>query len=347
MQKKCRLISIIGFALAFILTSLVTENGKAQTKEDSQGNQKVIKVRLSYDYLDTLHPARFNRRIAKRIEEESNGRVKFEIYPSAMLFKSPEAIEAIQRGNLEMSAIVNSYFMALTPKVGIFELPFAFPERKLLYESIDGEIAAKAFAPLEDKNMKIIGAMDYSYIDITNSKKQIRSINDLKGLKIRAYSAILGDTLTALGASPMFIPGIEVPTALQQKVVDGACSGPDSFVYQKYFEFQKYLTISEHVHCLIDLVVSKKWWDGLPDDIRSLMERIIKEELIKQRSVAIEEEKQNIQTLKEKGMDVYVIPKEERKVWKQATQSVWDKHKEDIGAELVDQLIELNKKYGY
>ncbi len=346
MYKKIRFITMIVLGLAFVFTCLIVEKGEAQGKKDAS-TQKVIKVRLSYDYIDTLHPARFNRKMAKRIEEESKGRVKFDIFPSAMLFKSPEAVEAIQRGNLEMSSIVNAYYMALTPKVGIFELPFAFPERKILYEAIDGGIAAKAFAPLEAKNMKILGAMDYSYIDMTNNRRQVKALADIKGLKVRAYSAILGDTLSALGASPMFIPGIEVPTALQQGVVDGACSGPDSFLYQKYFEFQKYLTVSEHVHCLINVVVSKKWWDGLPADIRGMMEKVIKEELVKHRAVAVEEEGQNIAQLKTKGMDVYVVPSDERKRWKQATQSVWTKHRESIGADLVDQLTALNKKYGY
>jgi len=315
---------------------------------DAVGDDDTITVRMSYAYIDELHPARLNRKIAERIEEESDGKVQFEIYPAAQLYEPDAAVEAVQRGDIEITPVVNAYLLALSDEPAVFELPFAFPEREVLYHVLDEtDVPDKAFGPLEDYGIRVIASMDYSYIDITNADYPITTLEDMEGIRMRAYGPVLGDFIEAAGGSPEFIAGIEAPTALQQGVIDGAMTGPDSFLHQGYWEFQDYMTRSRHLHCLINYTVNIDWWEGLPDDIRDLMEEIIVEETREWREEVIKDEQRCIDELEEKGMEIHHLEEEERERWIEVGEDVWDEHRDMIGEDIMQELEEAREEFGY
>src|SRR5690348_6561765 len=209
----------------------------------------------------------------KLAEERTKGRVKIEVYPNSQLYKDGEEMEALQLGSVQMLAPSLSKFGPLGVKeFEVFDLPFLFKDTPSFRSATEGSLGTELFAKLEPKGIKGLAYWDNGF-HIMSANKPLHHVADFKGLKMRIQSSkVLDAQMRALGAIPQVMAFSELYQALQSGVVDGTEGTPSNFWTQKIYEVQKHMTLSNHGHLAYALIVNKKFWDGLPDDLRGVLE---------------------------------------------------------------------------
>src|SRR6202789_2892643 len=240
--------------------------------------QSPIVIKFSHVVAADTPKGNAAEKVKELAEKYSNGKVKVEIYPNATLYKDKEELEALQLGAVQMLAPSNSKFGPIgIREFEVFDLPYILPDLKTLRRVTDGELGAKLLKKLEPKGMTGLAYWDNGFKEMTANKKLITP-DDYKGVKFRVQSSkVLEAQFRALGAIPQVMAFGEVYQALQTGVVDGQENTASNIYTQKMHEVQKYLTMNNHGYIGYVVVVNKKFWDGLPADIRGQLEKAMKE----------------------------------------------------------------------
>jgi len=273
----------------------------------------------------------------KIAEERTKGAVKVEVYPNSQLYKDREEMEALQLGAVQMLAPSLAKFGPLGVRAfELFDLPYIFPNKETLYRVMDGDIGKKLFTLLEAKGIYGLAFWDNGFKQMS-ANKPIRIVEDFKGLKMRIQSSkVLEAQMKALGANPQVMAFSEVYSALQQGVVDGTENPMSNLYTQKMHEVQKHLTLSDHGYLGYAVIVNKKFWDGLPGDVRGQLEAAMKEATDYANKIAKEQNDKDLDAVRKSGKtQVYAPTKEERAALKKALTPVHQKMESRIGKETI------------
>lgn len=253
----------------------------------------------------------------KLAEERTRGRVKVEVYPNSQLYKDKEEMEALQLGSVQMLAPSLAKFAPLGVKeFEVFDLPFIMPNEDSFAKVTASPVAAKLLAKLEAKGVKGLAFWDNGP-HIMSSNKPMHVPADFRGMKMRIQSSkVLDAQMRALGALPQVMAFSELYQGLQTGVVDGTEGVPSNFWTQKIHEVQKHMTISNHGHLAYAVIVDKKFWDGLPDDIRKTLEGAMREATEFENRIAKKDNAQALENIRKSGKTtVYTLTPDERKEW--------------------------------
>jgi len=215
---------------------------------------------------------------AKRAAELTKGRVKVEVYPNSQLYKDKEEMEALQLGSVQMLAPSLSKFAPLgVREFEVFDLPYLFDNYDELHKVTQGPVGKSLLDKLQPKGITGLAYWDNGFKSFS-ANRPLHAPADFKGLKMRIQSSkVLDAQMRALGAIPQVMAFSEVYQALQTGVVDGT-ENPHSNLYtQKMYEVQKDMTLSNHGYLGYAVVVNKKFWDGLPADIRTELNQAMTE----------------------------------------------------------------------
>ena len=209
----------------------------------------------------------------KLAEERSNGRIQVSIHPGSALGTQRESIESAQMGSIELCNSTSAIAAVFVPELFLLDIPFMFNS----YEEARTAVMSPDILEFFDKgftkkNIMMMGYMEQGFRNVTNSKRPIWSLEDFKGLKLRTMEAPLHmANFKALGASPTPMAFGELFTAMQQGVVDGQENPFYVPWLEKFYEVQKYLSVTNHVYDAMPVVGSKKWFDNLPPDIQEIV----------------------------------------------------------------------------
>jgi C4-dicarboxylate-binding protein DctP len=209
----------------------------------------------------------------KLVEEGTKGRVKVELYPNSSLYKDKEELEALQLGSVQMLAPTLGKFSAMGLKdYEAFDLPYLFDNFEQVHQVTQGPTGKQLLDQLEPKGLKGLAFWDNGFKQM-NANKPLRVPADFKGVKLRIFSSkVLDAQMRALGAIPQVLAASEMYQAMQTGLVDGNENTESTFYDFKLYEVQKFLTHSSHGYVGYLVVANKKFWDGLPADIRKVME---------------------------------------------------------------------------
>ncbi|MBC7664628.1 MAG: DctP family TRAP transporter solute-binding subunit, partial [Caulobacter sp.] len=218
------------------------------------------------------------QRFKELAEERTKGRVKVDLYPNSQLYKDKEELEALQLGSVQMLAPSLAKFGPLGVKeFEVFDLPFIFKDQAAFKAVTDGPVGADLFRKLEPKGVKGLAYWDNGF-HIMSANRPLHAVADFKGLKMRIQSSkVLDAQMRALGAIPQVMSFSELYQGLQSGVVDGTEGVPSNFYTQKIYEVQKHMTLSYHGHLAYAAIANKKFWDGLPPAIRTILEGCVKD----------------------------------------------------------------------
>jgi len=282
----------------------------------------------------------------KLAEERTKGKVKVEIYPNSTLFKDGEELEALQLGSVQMLAPSLAKFGPLgVREFEVFDLPYIFDNYDELHKVTSGPVGQGLFKKLESKGLVGLAYWDNGFKDMS-ANKPIRVPADYKGLKMRIQSSkVLGDEIKALGAIPQVMAFSEVYQALQTGVVDGTENPPSNFYTQKMNEVQKYLALTEHGYLGYAVIVQKKFWDGLPADIRTALESAMKDSTKYANDIAKKENEDALDAVRKTGKtEIITLTPEQKAAMKKALIPV---HKENEARVGKDTLAEVYKEIGF
>jgi C4-dicarboxylate-binding protein DctP len=315
--------------LACLVVAAVAGNADAQ-------NQVVIK--FSHVVAPDTPKGRAAERFKQLAETRTKGRVKVEVYPNSQLYKDGDELEALQRGAVQMLAPSVSKFGPLGVRdFEVFDLPYLFPNTETVERVTDGEVGQRLVKKLEPKGITGLAFWGYGFIQMT-ANQPLRKIEDFRGLKMRIQSSkVIAAMFRQLGAIPQVMAFSEVYTALQQGVVDGGENSFSNIYTQKMNEVQKHLTVSDHRYGVYAVIVNKKFWDGLPPDIRAALEQAMKEATHYERDVMERENQDALAAIRAAGTtEIYVLPDKERLAWQQALMPVHREFEPVIGRDTIN-----------
>jgi C4-dicarboxylate-binding protein DctP len=299
--------------------------------------QAPIIIKFSHVVAPDTPKGQAAQRFKQLAEKATQGRVKVELYPNSQLYKDKEELEALQLGAVQMLAPSLAKFGPLGVKeFEAFELPYLFPTKAALYRVTEGAIGKGMLKKLESKGITGLAFWDNGF-KIMSANRPLHTPADFNGLKMRIQSSrVLNAQMRALGASPQELAFSEVHQALQTGAVDGTENPPSNMVTQKMHEVQKHVTVSNHGYLGYAVIVNKKFWDGLPADLRDALTMAMKEATAFEKTIAQRDNDMAMETIRKAGkIEVYALSAQEQAEWRRALAPVQKEMEEYIGKELI------------
>lgn len=274
----------------------------------------------------------------KYVEEQSKGDIKVELYPNALLGGDAEMTQSVQLGTIQMTLPATSALVAFSNKFGILDMPFLFDDPKAAFAALDGDLGAELDKALDSNGFVNFG---YSYNgarSITNNLKPINEPADLKGMKMRVMqSPVYISLFEALGANPTPISFGELFTALQQKTVDGQENAPSLIFAMKFFEAQKYLSLTSHTKSFLPVIMNKGYFDKLPAEYQTIVKDGARKYAVEhQRELELNSDADSIKNLESAGMVVNEITPENLQKFKDVVKPVYAEYETKLGKDLFD-----------
>jgi tripartite ATP-independent transporter DctP family solute receptor len=289
-----------GMLVACILGALVI-----RPKAGSKTGGRTIVLKLAHG-LDEAHPVHQAMILMKqRLEELTDGKATIDLYSGGVLGGETDCLEQVQKGELAMTKVSTAALEAFIPEMKVFSIPFTFRDENHFWTTLNGDIGKKLLAKGTAQNFQGLCYYDSGDRNFYSTKKPIRTIDDVKGMKIRVMNSRTAmDMINAMGGSPCPITWGELYTALAQGTVDAAENNPPSFDTSRHFEVCKYFTFTAHQRIPDMVIMSTKVWDTLPQDVQAALQKAADESEIFQRKLWKEKTEQSLALAKEKGVEL-------------------------------------------
>lgn len=273
--------------------------------------------------------------LAKRVNEEMNGKACMEVYPNSTLYDDKKVLEAMLQGDVQLAAPSLSKFEKFTKKFRIFDLPFLFKDVAAVDAFQNSEDGEKLKNAMRRKGLKGLAFWHNGMKQMSANRPLIKP-EDAKGLKFRVQASdVLVAQFDQLGANPQKMSFKEVYGGLQTKVIDGQENTWSNIYGKKFFEVQDGVTETNHGILDYLVVTSTEWWDGLPDDVRTQLATILKEVTETRNKASFDVNQANKKKIVEAGGTIRTLTDEQRKAWVDALKPVWKKFEGDIGSDLL------------
>jgi len=292
--------------------------------------------------LAPVHPYHVGmEKFAELVAAKTNGQVKVEVFHSAQLGNERELVEALQMGTTDICLISTAPMAGFSKDFLVYDLPYLFTSPQEAYKILDGPIGQASMEGIKKANLIGLAFWENGFRNITNSKRELLKPEDLKGLKVRTMeNKIHMATFRALGADPTPIASGEVFTALQQKTVDGQENPLTGIFTSKYYEVQKYLSITEHFYSPAPLLIGLETWEKLSPEHRKAIQDAADEAKVFQRELNQKEVAQAQKELEAKGMTISTVDKA---VWKEAMAPIYKQFEKEVGADRLKAILEATK----
>jgi tripartite ATP-independent transporter DctP family solute receptor len=242
------------------------------------------------------------------IEQRSKGEIRVQIFHSASLGNETEILEQVQMNAIQMAIVTGGPFDKFDPIVRVVNYPFLFKDNDQADKILDGPLGAEILISLEGSGFKGLCFSENGFRNLTNSKRSVKTPTDIKGLKIRVMASAIHKAIwQTLGANPTPMPW-PIYTELEQGVIDGQENPLWVMEVYKFYEIQKYMTLSRHVYSYHIDVASLKWWKTLDKKSRDMIQRAMVEAAVFQRKDNRSKNAERLSFLKQKGMQVVENP---------------------------------------
>lgn len=300
--------------------------------------QEPIVIKFSHVVANATPKGKAADYFAQKAAELTKGRVKVEVYANSTLYKDKEEMEALQLGAVQMLAPSLAKFGPLGVRdFEVFDLPYIFDSYDDLHKVTTGPVGKQLLAKLEPKGISGLAFWDNGFKSFS-ANTPIRMPEDLKGKKLRIQSSkVLEEEIRALKALPQVMAFSEVYQALQTGVVDGTENPISNLYTQKMHEVQKHLSLTEHGYLGYAVIVNKKFWDGLPADVRAQLEEAMVQATRYANQIAKVENDNSLEAVRKSGKtEIHAPTAAERQAFKKALVPVHKKMESRIGKQTID-----------
>jgi tripartite ATP-independent transporter DctP family solute receptor len=267
--------------------------------------------------------------MGKKLSAATKGNVSVAMYPSMQLGGEKEAIEQAQVGAIALARVSVGALGPVVDDLNVFNLPYVFRNTAHMQKVIDGKIGQDLLDSVTNSGKGLIGLcwMDAGARNFYDTKRPIKTLADLKGLKIRVMgNPMFVDMANSMGANGVPLGYDQVFSSLQTGVVDGAENNPPSFVFDNHFQVAKFYTIDEHLIVPEMLVMSKKIFDSLSKDEQADVKKFAREAQLDERKLWKVYEQKALDKAKAAGITITQVSPEEKKKFQAAVKPVWDKY---------------------
>lgn len=276
---------------------------------------------------NTDHPVSAGvKKFAELVAARSGGKITVKEYPASQLGNEMQQQSALQGGVQEMSAPATTSLVGIVKEFGLFDFPFLVSDYKQADALLDGPLGKQLVAKLPEKGLVALGFWDLGFRNVTNSKHPITKGEDLEGLKMRVIpNPVFLETFKTFKANPLPLPFAELYNALESKAVDGQENPFSVILSNKFYEVQKYLSVTNHVYAANIVLISKRFWDKLSPAEQKILQDAAAEASTYQRKFSRDVAGKAINELKAKGMQVNEVSGAELARMRAAVKPVYDK----------------------
>jgi tripartite ATP-independent transporter DctP family solute receptor len=283
-------------------------------------------------------------KFAELVASKSGGRLKVNVFPGGTLGGDAANVSALQGGTIEFVQLNSGILASQVKDFEVYDFPFMFASAKEADAIVDGPFGQKLHAKLTEKGIVGLAYVELGFRNITNSRKPIQTVDDIAGLKLRVIpNAINIDWVKALSANPTPMAFPEVYAGLEQKAIDGQENPLSVILANKFFEVQKHLAVTNHQYNPQSLIFSKKVWDTLSEADRKVIKDAAVEAAAYQRKVNRDKSADDLQELKQAGMQVTEFSAAEQAKLREKLKPVVEKHGAAIAGTLAELQAELAK----
>ena len=281
-----------------------------------------------------VHPAGYPTVVAvenlgKKLSDATNGRYSVQMYPAMQLGGEKEAIEQAQVGAIQIARVSVGALGPVVDDLNVFNLPYVFRDTAHMQKVIDGPIGQDLLDKVTNSGKGLIGLcwMDAGARNFYNTKKPIKTMADLKGMKVRVMgNPMFVEMANSMGGNGVAMGYDQVFSALQTGVVDGAENNPPSFVFDNHYQVAKFYTLDEHLIVPEMVVFSKKAWDAMSKDDQALLAKFAKEAQQEERKLWAIYEKKALDKAVAAGIEIIQVSIADKKAFQDAVKPVWDKY---------------------
>lgn len=303
------------------------EPSKDDPKEDDKPKETIV-LKLAENQPEDYPTTIGDKEMARIVEEKTDGRIKIEVYAGGQLGDEKSVIEAIQMGGLDLARVNAQPLSDFAKPLMVVSLPYLFDSEDHLWKVLNGDIGDEILDSLEEADMVGLTYYDSGSRHFYNSKREVKTPADMKGLKIRVQqSELMVGLVEAVGASATPMPYGEVYSAIQTGVIEGAENNWPSYDSSSHYEVAKYITLDYHTRTPEVVVASKVAWDKLSDEDKAIIKEAARASQDVQRKAWKEYEEKSIAKVKANGNIITEI--EDFKPWQDAVSHMYDKFASD------------------
>ncbi|MCI1191821.1 TRAP transporter substrate-binding protein [Calidifontimicrobium sp. SYSU G02091] len=266
-------------------------------------------IRFGYGLNEQSNQGRAVKVFAEHVEKASGGKMRVRAIGAAALGPDTQMQQALIGGAQEMMVGSTATLVGITKEMALWDTPFLFNNVQEADAILDGPIGQKVLDRLQDKGLVGLVYWENGFRNLTNNRRAVNRLEDMEGIKLRVMqNPVYLDSFKSLGANAIPLPFSELFSALETKAVDGQENPFNTILSSKFFEVQKYLTVTNHVYSPWVVLASKKWWDGLSKDEQKILLDAAKASRDFERKDTRDEAAKALAELKAKGMEVNELP---------------------------------------
>jgi C4-dicarboxylate transporter DctM subunit len=288
--------------------------------------------------------------LADGIMQGSNGKIIPRVYHSGVLSggKGSAEIELCQQGTIEIHVTTTAYLANLVPKTSIFSLPFLFRDidQVIGLAKSNSQVLKTINKELNTKKLHVIAWWPRGFRQLTNSRRAVRNIEDIRGLKFRVMTnQLFVDNMNAMGAHPVPMDWGEVYNALQLKTIDGQENAEDVIYSSKLFEVQQYMTIWDYSTDLEVVMVNLDWWNELDEHMRETIKQVADASVDYQADLLQKNTLELRDKISEANVQIYYMKPDDKRNFRKAVKPVWDKYAKIFDPAFTDSFLSELEKY--
>ena len=281
---------------------------------------------------------------ANAVKQRSGGRMTVDLFPDGVLGGDVQTLAALRGGTVDATGLSAGLLSGIVKEFGLFDLPYLFRSEEEAAEVINGPFMRRLSAMLEDKGLVGLAFWGVDHRNLTNGKRPVTRLEDVKGLKLRVLqSPVFLDLWNTLGANAIAMPFPELYGALESGAVDGQENPFAAIASARLQEVQKHLTLTRHVYFVGAAVLSKKTWDRLNDDERKVVREAAAEAQLRWREAAVKEREALAVTLRSTMQFVELAPAEMAR-FQAAAQPLHERHTRNADPAAVKELFDAIAK---
>ncbi|MGK8436865.1 TRAP transporter substrate-binding protein [Ectopseudomonas hydrolytica] len=296
-------------------------------------------IRFGYGLNENSNQGRAAKLFAEEVAKASDGKLKVRTFGAASLGSDDQMQSALIGGAQEMMVGSTATLVGITKEMAVWDTPFLFSSAEQADAVLDGPVGRQVMDKLEEKGLVGLVYWENGFRNLTNNTRPITRLEDFSGVKLRVMpNPVFLDTFKLMGANAVPLPFSELFTALETKAVDGQENPFNTILSSKFYEVQKYLTVTNHVYSPWIVTVSKRWWDGLSQTEQNILMDAAKKARDFERQDTREEAARALAELKDKGMQINEVdPAEVQRMREQAAPAI-QKVVDTVGQQLFDQV---------
>ncbi|MGI8384015.1 DctP family TRAP transporter solute-binding subunit [Robertmurraya sp. P23] len=336
MKKRSLFLTMI-----LVLTLVLSACGQTATGGDA-AKEKEYNLKMSVTVGESSTWFEAAEKLAADLEEETDGRIKMEVYPNEQLSggDSGKGVELLVKGSTDLSFHSTIIYSILDERLGVVSAPFLFKDLNEVDTAFNGEPGEAIKEILRKKGIETLGFGQNGFRQLTNSKVEAKTSDELKGLKVRIPGITMyTDLWTQLGANPTAMTFSEVFTSLQQGTIDGQENPIDVIHSAKLNEVQDYITMWNYSYDPLVLGINKKTLESMSQEDQELIKKLGAEAAAYQVELAREKEAKQIEELEAAGMQFYYPSEDDLKDFSDAVQPIYEKYESVWGEDLLNAFL--------